>query len=132
MASIPERHYELAGELLASSIERAERDGIPVRAALDAEAHALGRGIAAGRTALEDALARCGYAPADDGRGGLTLENCPFHALATRHTPLVCGANLALVEGVVEATGDDRMPSLEPDRGTLLRRHPPAPDACAG
>ena len=55
--------------------------------------------------------------PTGDGQGGLTLENCPFHALATRHTPLVCAANLALVEGVVEATGDDRMPSLEPAPG---------------
>src|SRR6187200_1687465 len=44
-ASVPERHYELAGELLASAIERAERDGIPVREALDAEAHALGRDL---------------------------------------------------------------------------------------
>ena len=117
IASVPERHYELAGELLASAIERADHDGIPIREALDAEAHALGRDLAAGGPALEDALSRCGYAPTDDGRGGLTLENCPFHALATSHTALVCGANLALVSGVVEATGDDRMPSLEPTGG---------------
>ena len=127
---MPERHYELAGELLASSIERAERDGIPVRDALDAEAHALGRGLGAGRTALEDALTRCGYSPADDGRGGLTLENCPFHALATRHTPLVCGANLALVAG--RRRGDGRRPDAgaRARRRTLLRRHPSPPDGC--
>ncbi len=128
MASVPERHYELAGELLASSIERAERDGIPVREALDTEAHALGASLGAGSTALEDALERCGYAPADDGDGGLTLENCPFHALATRHTPLVCGANLALVQGAVDGTGDDRMPALEPAAGRCCVAIHPAPD----
>ncbi len=117
IASVPERHYELAGELFASSIERAERDGIPVRAALDAEARELGLGLGATAAALEDALTRCGYSPTDDGQGGLTLENCPFHALATRHTPLVCAANLALVQGVVEATHDDRIPQLAPSAG---------------
>lgn len=117
IASVPERHYELAGELLASAIERSERDGVPVRDALDAEAHALGLGLGADGAPLETALTRCGYAPAADGEGGLTLENCPFHALATRHTPLVCTANLALVEGLVEGTGDERMPSLEPSPG---------------
>jgi predicted ArsR family transcriptional regulator len=117
LASVPERHYELAGELLASSIERADREGVPVREALDAEAHALGLSLASGGTAAEDALSRCGYSPADDGRGGLTLDNCPFHALASRHTPLMCGANLALVQGVLDGTGDDRQPSLEPAEG---------------
>lgn len=128
MASVPERHYELAGELLASSIERAERDGIPVREALDTEAHALGASLGAGSKALEEALERCGYAPADDGNGGLTLENCPFHALATRHTPLVCGANLALVQGAIDGTGDDRMPALEPAAGRCCVAIHPAPD----
>ena len=117
MASVPERHYELAGELLAASIERAERDGMPVREALATEAREMGMSIAAEGAALEDALVRCGYAPASDGNGGLTLENCPFHALATRHTPLVCGANLALVQGAIEGTGDGRIPALEPSAG---------------
>jgi predicted ArsR family transcriptional regulator len=117
LASVPERHYELAGELLASSIERADRDGVPVREALDAEAHALGLSLAAGGTAAEDALSRCGYSPEDDGHGGLTLENCPFHALASRHTPLMCGANLALVQGVLDGTADARRPALEPAEG---------------
>jgi predicted ArsR family transcriptional regulator len=117
MGSVPERHYELAGELLASSIERGERDGTTTREALDAEARELGADIGRSHASLEEALTQCGYAPTDDGAGGFTLENCPFHALATGHTPLVCGANLALVQGVVEATGDDRMPALEPSAG---------------
>jgi predicted ArsR family transcriptional regulator len=117
LASVPERHYELAGELFAASIERSDRDGVPVREALDAEARALGVALAAGGVPAEDALSRCGYSPADDGRGGLTLENCPFHALASRHTPLMCGANLALVQGVLEGADDARQPALEPAEG---------------
>lgn len=130
IASVPERHYELAGELFAASIERADRDDMPVRDALDAEARELGLELGRSTATLEDALTRCGYAPTDDGEGGYTLENCPFHALAVRHTPLVCGANLALVQGVVEATGDERMPSLEPSAGRCcVAIHPTATTA---
>ena len=96
------------------------------RDALTPRRATVGLGIGRSHTALEDALTRCGYAPAEDGSGGLTLENCPFHALATRHTPLVCGANLALVQGVVEATGDERMPVARALGGKVLRRDPPA------
>ena len=110
-ASVPERHYELAGELLAASAQEAEREGIPVRAALDTEALAAGAAMGAGHTDLVDALTACGYAPrttgagepagaasgsdvagdpsdpAGEASGDVVLENCPFHALATRHTP---------------------------------------------
>jgi predicted ArsR family transcriptional regulator len=33
------------------------------------------------------------------------LRNCPFHALATRHTELVCGINHAFVTGLVGGLG---------------------------
>jgi predicted ArsR family transcriptional regulator len=33
------------------------------------------------------------------------LANCPFHALAQRDPELVCGMNLAFVEGVVDGLG---------------------------
>ncbi len=32
---------------------------------------------------------------------GLTFANCPFHALVAEHTDLVCGMNLAIVEGML-------------------------------
>ena len=68
---------------------------------------ALGVSLASGGTAAEDALSRCGYSPADDGRGGLTLDNCPFHALARDFPPLACDLNLELLRGVLEAAGED-------------------------
>ncbi|HET8926340.1 MAG TPA: helix-turn-helix domain-containing protein [Microbacterium sp.] len=116
-ASIPERHYELAADLLASALERSEREGLPVREAVAAEAFAAGAAIGSAHESLEDALDSCGYAPCDDGAGDLVLENCPFHQLATRHTPLVCGANVELVRGIVAATGDAREPVLAPHPG---------------
>lgn len=116
-ASIPERHYELAADLLASALERAERESLPVREAVAEEAFATGAAIGGAHERLEDALDSCGYAPCDDGEGHLVLENCPFHQLATRHTPLVCGANVELVRGIVAATGDEREPILAPRAG---------------
>lgn len=115
VASAPERHYELAGELLATAAETADREGIPVREALAIEAHATGLRIGAHTGNLDAALIACGYEPLDDGRGGLTLENCPFHSLAARHTALVCTANLQLLEGMVEGCRDHRLPVLTPD-----------------
>ena len=117
LASLPERHYELAGELLARAAERSDREGVPVRAALAAEAHQAGAAIGASHAPLENALSVCGYGPRDDGAGGVALDNCPFHALAARHTELVCSANLQLVRGIADATGDDRRVALEPGAG---------------
>jgi predicted ArsR family transcriptional regulator len=117
IGSVPERHYELVGELLAAAAERVERDGTPMSVAVAAEARAAGLALGAEHAPLETALIACGYAPRDDGDGGIALENCPFHALARRHTDLVCGANLALVEGMAEATRDPREPRLVPPDG---------------
>lgn len=127
-ASIPERHYELAGELLAAAAEEAYARGVPVREALSAEAFAAGTAIGAAHDDLEAALTVCGYAPrahqpgdADGAEGAastdLVLENCPFHALASSHTAIICGANLELVRGLAAATADERTPVLAPVEG---------------
>jgi predicted ArsR family transcriptional regulator len=115
--SVPERHYELAGDLLASAVERSERDGVPIREALDAEAFSAGVVLGAGCGAVEDALTACGYEPRAAASGDIVLDNCPFHALATRHTDLVCTANVALVRGLAHAAHDDRDVELAPQEG---------------
>lgn len=117
IGSIPERHYELSADLLASAVERAERDGIPVRDALAEESFAAGRVIGEGSASAEEALERCGYQPVTAETGDIVLENCPFHVLARRHTSLVCDANLHLVRGLCAATGDEYTASLEPQEG---------------
>ncbi|MFC9492450.1 transcriptional regulator, partial [Streptomyces hydrogenans] len=35
----------------------------------------------------------------------IRMRNCPFHAVAERFPPLVCGMNLALLEGLLGADG---------------------------
>ncbi|KHK98623.1 hypothetical protein LK09_06640 [Microbacterium mangrovi] len=116
-ASIPERHYELAGALLAAAVEQADAAGTSVRAALGEVAHRTGAQLGSASDSLEQALTSCGYAPQDDGTGGILLENCPFHVLAQRHTDLICSANLCLIEGMAAATGDERTPALTPQDG---------------
>ena len=114
--SVPPRRYDLAGEVLADAIDRAIRSGTPVADAVAESARELGHELV-GDAAVEDAgsasadvtlgrlsavLARHGYEPRLV-EEELCLANCPFDRLATHHTELVCGMNLALVGGMVEA-----------------------------
>ncbi|PRY47466.1 putative ArsR family transcriptional regulator [Geodermatophilus tzadiensis] len=111
--SLPERHYDLAGDLLAGAVAEAEGSGERPAAALGRQAYARGRELAAadgarGREAVLRVLEAHGYEPRA-GADGVTLVNCPFHRLAREHTELVCGMNLRLVEGVLDGAGADRL-----------------------
>jgi predicted ArsR family transcriptional regulator len=111
--SLPERRYELAGDVLATAIDRSIRDGIPIAVAVHDAAAETGRQLAAGFLVAESGqehegldrtarvLERHGYEPQRSGSRVL-LANCPFDRLATDHTDLVCGLNLALIGGVVD------------------------------
>lgn len=101
--SLPQRRYELAGELLASAVEDAETDGVGIREAVANRAHRLGRelGRAAGSADPLPVLQMHGFEPRLE-EGGVRLGNCPFHNLAKQHTALVCGMNLHLIEGLLE------------------------------
>jgi predicted ArsR family transcriptional regulator len=61
-------------------------------------------------------LTRQGYEPERDG-AHIRLRNCPFHRLAEQFPPLVCGMNLALLEGLVDELGADCRPRLDPGPG---------------
>lgn len=121
--SLPPRSYDLVGEILAAAIDRAG-GGTPLPEALDACAHEEGRSV--GRAASVDepglrglgqALRVQGYEPRleDD---ELVLANCPFDALARKHTALVCGVNRAFVQGVADGLGCRGVRAhLEPEQG---------------
>ncbi|WP_448640131.1 helix-turn-helix transcriptional regulator [Geodermatophilus sp. URMC 63] len=123
--SLPERRYDLAGELLAAAVVEAERSGERPGVVLDRRARARGRELGAavdgagGREAVLRVLEARGYEPRVDG-GGIALANCPFHTLAREHTELVCGMNLQLLEGVLDGAGV----------GDLTARLQPVPGAC--
>lgn len=134
--SVPERHYDLAAEVMAAAIERAAAQGRPVAAAMAEVAAERGRelgsaGPAAGGAGgdLVAVLAEQGFEPVSGKDGGVLLANCPFHRLAARHTGVVCGLNLDLIRGIAAGAGDDsREIVLDPLPGhCCVRLSPPQP-----
>ena len=115
--SVPERHYDLAGELLAGAVEDSARGGEPARDALLRRAREAGRELGRQAGTLEDVVRDHGYSPAAGPDGATVLANCPFHRLARRHTDVVCHLNLQLLRGAAEATGDPRPVVLAPAPG---------------
>lgn len=126
--SLPERRYDLAGRLLATGLEEAERSGASPRAVLDRRAYQLGQELAESaqpatgnehaRHAALRVLEAHGYEPRIDGTH-VVLANCPFHTLAQQHTDLVCGMNLRLLDGLLDGlthTGWTAHLSPAPDR----------------
>jgi predicted ArsR family transcriptional regulator len=132
--SLPERRYELAGEILVDSLARMgeEQGGPPADVsrgvAWDRGWH-LGAGLREQRNlgrpgpertmaAAEDLLDQLGYEPARDDRGGLVLRNCPFHALVQRQPQLVCALNAAFVDGMLRGLGNETVHAdLRPETG---------------
>ncbi len=130
MLNLPERHYDLAGHLLARAVEDATERSVPVIDALQSAAQECGRAIgvcahvaedrlSSPITQLDELLGTYGYEPRIAGNT-VILVNCPFHALAEEHRKLVCEMNHALISGIVEACG---LP-------VSVARLDPAPDRC--
>jgi hypothetical protein len=92
-ASVPDRNYDLAGELLAAAIEDSTATGGVVGDSLLATSYRKGQSMAAGAASLEDFIAGEGYQPRPDGAGGFALVNCPFHRLSDGHPDVVCAMN---------------------------------------
>jgi len=128
--SLPARHYEVVGDILAAAVARA-RGGASVDESLEESAREEGLGV--GRAAgpldastaggeqldvLSGALTTQGYqARVED--DAIVLANCPFDSLARRHTELVCGLNQHFVQGMADGLGCAATARLEP-----------APDRC--
>ncbi|MFJ5711667.1 helix-turn-helix transcriptional regulator [Streptomyces sp. NPDC093105] len=119
--SLPGRDYRTAAELLAEAAEQAGLD-VGLSAAARRRGEAL-RGSDEPCAGLEEAMAMLaarGYEPhleaaGPEGEGVgegassvIRMRNCPFHAVAERFPPLVCGMNLALLEGLIGADGPVR------------------------
>jgi predicted ArsR family transcriptional regulator len=120
--SLPERRYDLAGELLAGAVEDAERSGERPGAVLGRRARALGEQLGREAGGVPAVLEACGFEPREDG-GAVVLANCPFHALAASHTELVCGMNLHLLEGVLAGAGAEGLAArLAPVEGLCCVR----------
>lgn len=120
--TVPQRDYRLVAELLLRAV--GNDDTGMVRRALDDAAVAMGSELAAGAgpegkvRGLIDLLQELGFEPYEDG-STIRLRNCPFHDLAQRHTDVVCGMNLRLLDAVAESQSRSYVARLDP-----------APDRC--
>jgi len=115
--SLPPRRYAVAGDILASAVEEAQRRSVPIGEAVTQAAERAGRQMAAGSAGLADMLARLGYEPRDAGPGETQLANCPFHELAVRHRELVCTLNLHLLRAALAGLGAPAQARLDPAEG---------------
>jgi predicted ArsR family transcriptional regulator len=122
--TIPERHYELIGEILAAAVAS---DPADARTEAHRRAEALGHQIGAASAppdadpvaATVETLADLGFEPRRHGCD-IVVDNCPFHALAAKHTGLICGINHAFIDGVLHGL----------DATALKARLAPRPGAC--
>lgn len=110
--TLPPRRYDLVGDILAAAVGRAG-PALDLDAALAACAHDEGRAVAGGASGVPDrpglgelaaVLAGQGYEPSVEADTVL-LANCPFDALAQKHTAVVCGLNRSFVQGVADGLG---------------------------
>ena len=126
--SVPPRHYDLVGELLATAAAESIDTGAAVQEVLDRTAYQTSRTTGGAAGTLLAALEDAGYQPhGDDPDGPLILRNCPFHRLARQFTALVCGMNLHLLRGVADGTGATHTVTLDPSPGRCcVRLQPPA------
>jgi predicted ArsR family transcriptional regulator len=140
--TVPPREYELAARLLVQAVEAdpsarsravlaeaARRLGTELGSAFERDAGERdagerdagerdAAGPEAGERDVNGVLTQQGYEPCDGADGVIRLRNCPFHQLTERHREVVCGMNLALVEGLVEGLGADGLrPVLDPQPG---------------
>lgn len=143
--SLPERHYELPGRLMAEAIVASTATAEPVSATLRSAATTAGErmgqqaGQLAGRrpgpdevaAAICDVLESEGYEPRLT-RDQIILSNCPFAALAKDYTGLVCGMNLHLMRGLVTGLDDALHNDLDDDLDDerLQARLDPAAGRC--
>ena len=99
--TIPARRYELIAEILADAVaQNPAQAGDAAMHRAHERGRDLGQQLREGGADLLGVLAELGFEP-HPSEGRVLLHNCPFHALARRHTELVCGLNHRFVAGLV-------------------------------
>ncbi len=128
--SIPERRYDIVGEIMVAALTEDSKESpreAARRIAYD-RGHALGEEVKAelrlrppgperALAVAEETLSRYGYEPYRTGEG-ISLRNCPFHNLSRRAPDLVCGLNREFIDGLLRGLGNESVEaSLEPTPG---------------
>jgi predicted ArsR family transcriptional regulator len=120
VVSVPARDYQVLAHLLAETVERAGAD-LELYEAARRAGEVAGREVAAGEVAgpveeVQRVLAARGYEPYTDGEV-LRLRNCPFGSVMRAFPSLVCGMNLAMIEGLLSGMGSTCAAGMEPAPG---------------
>ncbi|MDQ3953239.1 MAG: transcriptional regulator [Actinomycetota bacterium] len=129
--SIPERRYDVVGEILVEALatETGESPRDAARKIAFDKGRAVGEevkarlrlrppGSARALTVAEETLTDYGFEPYRDDTGSISLRNCPFHTLAQRAPDLVCGLNREFVDGLLRGLGNETVEAaLEPAPG---------------
>ena len=128
------RHgLRVAGKEPATAPDTDEREGEAARGAAEVDgpdAVEKGPGDRDEEVVIElrMVLERHGFEPYRDGRR-LLAQNCPFRELSDEYPALVCGMNLALLDGIVTAMSTPDIGEND-ERPTYIAVMDPAPGRC--
>lgn len=142
--SIPERRYDLAGQLLVEAIQTEAPGELARETALRVAAQRGGElgeetrrqrrlrrpGPERTLAVAEEVLEEYGYEPYRDDRRVVALRNCPFRDLARLAPDLVCEMNRSFLEGLVRGMGNDSVEAVltrKPGDCCVTLRAPGAP-----
>lgn len=129
--SIPERRYDIVGEIMMAALDQDSEE--PPRQVAKRVAYDKGKAIGEDvKTRLrlrppgsdralsiaQETLSDYGFEPYRDETGSISLRNCPFHTLARQAPELVCGLNREFIDGFLRGIGNDTVDAaLEPTPG---------------
>src|SRR5262249_58447173 len=106
--------HALAGSYEEGGRQTLQRDAHERGRKMGEEARTRSHSVQSAVSLLRDV----GFEPERERGGRVVLKNCPFEALARASRGVVCGMNLALVQGMVEGLGlEDAEVALEPAPG---------------
>jgi predicted ArsR family transcriptional regulator len=122
--TLPRRRYDLAGHVLADTLERVQA-GTPLDQAIqDAADNAANIVVeswppteSSDEERMTDLLARLGYEPRPES-DGIGLSNCPFQQLSDDHTDVIGPINRQFIEAVGRRLDCTDVHPTSVDRGT--------------
>lgn len=123
--SLPERRYDIVGEIMVAALNQDSGDSpreVAKRIAFE-KGQAIGDQIrdemrlrppGSERTLsiAEETLSEYGFEPYREGSETISLRNCPFHTLSRQAPELVCGLNREFIDGMLRGLGNE---SVEAD-----------------
>ena len=118
--SIPERRYDIVGEIMIGALDQDSTD--PPREVAKRVAFDKGRSIGAevkdqmglrrpgterALAVAEETLTEYGFEPYREADRSISLRNCPFHTLSRQAPEFVCGLNREFIDGLLRGLGNE-------------------------